>query len=351
MELTDRKREILKEVISRYIATGEPVGSKSVMQHLKKSCSSATIRNEMADLEEMGLLSHPHTSAGRTPTTRGYRLYVDSLMESYSLDFEERLLLQAILSEKDREKGDLLRDVTRLLARMTGCTVLAFAREGVGTIERFEGIYVNPGAFALVMITSQGRAVTRQLSPEVPLDRAGMERIIDVLNESLAKKELGALTVERLVALEKDLGDYRFFVAPLIRIIYQTIGQLGSDEVCVAGIANLLAWPEFSQPETARAAVAELEEPEKILERFLDPFPTGLRVHVGGGGKGLDEASFVLCPFRMGKGLSGAVCIVGPKRMDYAGAIAHLEYLSRQMGAARDFSPTLPLIENEGIKQ
>ena len=133
MELTDRKREILKEVISLYILTGEPVGSKAVMQRLKKACSSATIRNEMADLEGMGLLTHPHTSAGRAPTTRGYRLYVESLMEGYRLDFEERLLLNAILSEENRRGDEILRDVTKLLARMTGCTVLSFSREGVGT--------------------------------------------------------------------------------------------------------------------------------------------------------------------------------------------------------------------------
>ena len=350
MELTDRKREILKEVISLYILTGEPVGSKAVMQRLKKACSSATIRNEMADLEGMGLLTHPHTSAGRAPTTRGYRLYVDSLMEGYRLDFEERLLLNAILSEENRRGDEILRDVTKLLARMTGCTVLSFSREGVGTIERFEGVYVNPGSFLLVMITSQGRAITRQLSPEVPLDRDGMERIISVLNEGLAKKELGALTVERILALEKELGEYRFFIAPLIRIIYQVMGESGAEAVCVSGIANLLSYPEFADPASARQAVAELEDPDKLRERFRDPFPAGLKVHVGSEDKGLDGASFVLCPFHVGKGLDGAVCIIGPKRMDYAGAMAYLEYLARQMGTARSFASGLPLIENEGTK-
>ncbi len=350
MELTDRKREILKEVISLYILTGEPVGSKAVMQRMRKPCSSATIRNEMAELEEMDLLTHPHTSAGRAPTTRGYRLYVDSLMEGYRLDFEERLLLNAILSEPDREAGALMRDVTKLLARLTGYTVLAFSREDVGTIERFEGVYVNPTGFLLVMITSQGRAVTRRLTAETPLDRAGVDRIIAVLNDGLAKKELGALTVERLMALEKELGEYRFFIAPLIRIIYQAMGEINEDAVCVSGISNLLRYPEFSDPEDARAAVAELEDPTQLLERFRDPFPAGLKVHVGSGDTGLDAASFVLCPFHMNKGLAGAVCIVGPKRMDYAGAMAYLEYLARQMGTVRSFAPGLPLIENEGTK-
>ena len=329
MELTDRKREILKEVISLYILTGEPVGSKAVMQRMKHPCSSATIRNEMAELEEMELLTHPHTSAGRAPTTRGYRLYVDSLMEGYRLDFEERLLLNAILSDREQPGASLLRDVTKLLARMTGYTVLAFSREGVGTIERFEGVYVNPGSFLLVMVTSQGRAVTKQLSSEAPLDKAGMDRIIGVLNDGLAKKELGALTMERLLALEKELGEYRFFIAPLIRIIYQVMEEMGEDAVCVSGMANLLRYPEFADPASSGSAIAELEDPEKLLERFRDPFPTGLKVHVGSGDSGLDAASFVLCPFHMGKGLGGAVCIVGPKRMDYAGAMAYLEYLAR----------------------
>ena len=350
MELTDRKREILKEVISLYILTGEPVGSKAVMQRLKKPCSSATIRNEMAELEEMELLTHPHTSAGRAPTTRGYRLYVDALMEGYSLDFEERLLLNAILSETDRDAPSLMKDVTKLLARMTGYTVLAFSREGVGTIERFEGVYINPSSFLLVMITSQGRAVTRRLAPEVKIERKGVERIIAVLNDGLAKKELGALTVERLMALEKELGEYRFFIAPLIRIIYQAMGEISEDAVCVSGMANLLRYPEFADPEAARSALEELEDPALLLERFRDPFPAGLKVHVGSGEKGLGAASFVFCPFHMKGGLGGAVCIVGPRRMDYAGAMAYLEYLARQMGTARGFAPGLPLIENEGKK-
>ena len=350
MELTNRKREILKEVISQYILTGEPVGSKAVMQRMKKPCSSATIRNEMAELEEMELLTHPHTSAGRAPTTRGYRLYVDSLMEGYSLDFEERLLLNAILSAPDRDVPGLMRDVTKLLARMTGYTVLAFSREGVGTIERFEGVYVNPGSFLLVMITSQGRAVTRRITPEAPLDREAMETIITVLNDGLAKKELGALTVERLLALEKELGEYRFFVAPLIRVIYQAMGEISEDEVCVAGMSNLLRYPEFSDPKAAQSAIAELEDPGRLLARFRDPFPAGLKVHVGSGEDGLDAASFVFCPFHVSKGSEGAVCIVGPNRMDYAGAMAYLEYLARQMGSVRGFTPGLPLIENEGTK-
>ena len=183
MELTDRKREILKEVISLYILTGEPVGSKAVMQRMKKPCSSATIRNEMAELEEMELLTHPHTSAGRAPTTRGYRLYVDSLMEDYRLDFEERLLLNSILADPDRNGASLMRDVTRLLARMTGYAVVAFSREGVGTIERFQGVYVNP---VIPPATQPGNCLLRT-SYMATLTYELIEEALDIFEKVLKK--------------------------------------------------------------------------------------------------------------------------------------------------------------------
>ncbi len=345
MELSERKKEILKSVIDAYILTGEPVGSKFVAQNLKKPCSSATIRNEMSDLEELGLLEQPHTSAGRIPTGRGYRMYVDSLMEEYRLSFEETLILNALLSEaeRDREKG--IADMTRLLAKMTDYCVVTFSKENTGTIERFEGVYIHPRSFLLVMITSSGRAITKQMKNSFPIPAEGVEFLIEVLNDHLAKKELGGVTIERMAALENSLGEYRGLISVILQVIYDVMAEIGKTAVKTAGVSNLFRYPEFHDPDHARVLLSQLEDEDGLIARFAqDPAPS-LQVHIGTGEKGLDGASFVSCPFRIGKRRGGVVCILGPRRMNYAKAMARLEYVAKQISAVHGFEPTLPMIE------
>jgi len=347
MELTPRKQEILKEVIISFITTGEPVGSKALTGKLKHPCSSATIRNEMNDLEKMGLLEQPHTSAGRVPTGRGYRIYVDSLMEEYQLSFEETLLLNSLLSEKSRDTEKLLSDMTSLLAKMTGYAVIIFARERLGTIQRFEGVFINPRSFLLVMVTSSGKALTKQIHPEFHVSPDGVSFIISVLNDHLAKKELGGITLERMVAIEKELGEFGALIGPLIRIIYEVMADLSKISVQVRGVSNLIAFAEFSQADTAVQILRETEDDQALIRHFHEDLSSSLRVHIGTDGEGLDKASFVVCPFRFGKGLEGAVYIIGPKRMNYAKAMARLEYLARQIHSVHGFESHLPLIETK----
>ncbi len=347
MELSPRKSEILKQVIDAFIATGEPIGSKAVMANMKSPCSSATIRNEMNELEKMGLLEQPHTSAGRIPTGRGYRLYVDSLMENYTLSFEETLLLNSLLSDKGLEAEEILNKISDLLAKMTGYTVVSFAKEKCGTIDRFEGVYVNNRSFLLVMITSSGKAETRQVYVPFPLSPERVTFFIEVMNDHLTKKELGSVTLERMIAMEKDLGEYRSIIPLLLQVIYDVIAERDQLRFCVSGIANLLSFPEFQDGNMAEEVVRELEEDSLILERIGKELPSHLRVHIAQGDSGLDSASFVICPFLLKGGLKGAVCVIGPKRMNYAKAMARLQYLAKEIHAVYGFEPTLPLIETK----
>ena len=348
VQLSQRKKEILKAVIDLFITTGEPVGSKAVMDQLSRSCSSATIRNEMAALEKLELLEQPHTSAGRIPTGRGYKLYVDTLMEDYHLSFEETLLFQSLLSDVNRDTDLILSDMTKLLSRMTGYAVLAVAGERVGTIERFEGVYVSPQSFLLIMITSTGKAFTRQLNLEIPTDPEGVAFIVGILNDHLTKKELGGVTLERMLAMERDMGDYRGITGPLIRIIYEMMDAFGRESLTVKGLAKLTAFPEFGEEGALTDLLCALEDEKALLDRFRESDGQSMHVHIGSEEEtGLDRTSYVSCPFRLGKTLTGTVCVIGPKRMNYAAAMAKLEYLSKQIHAAHGFEPNLPLIETK----
>ncbi len=347
INLTPRKKEILKLVIDAFITTGEPIGSKAVMASMKNPCSSATIRNEMNDLEKMGLLEQPHTSAGRIPTGRGYRLYVDSLMESYTLSFEETLLLNSLLSDKIKDGQEILQKMGELLAKMTGYTIVSFAREKCGTIERFEGVYVNERSFLLVMVTSSGKAISRQIHVSLPLNRERVKLLVEIMSDHLTKKELGGITLERMLAMEKDLGEYRSIIPPLLQIIYDVTSETSRIHISANSIANLLSFPEFQEGKIAEETVRELENPSLFIERFGKEMPSHLRVHIGQGEKGLDSASFVVCPFRLKSGLDGAVCVIGPKRMNYAKAMARLQHLAKEIHAVYGFEPALPLIETK----
>lgn len=347
MELTERKSRILKEVIEAFITTGEPVGSKAIMGVLRPSCSSATIRNEMNDLEKMGLLEQPHTSAGRIPTARGYRVYVDSLMEDTSLSFEETLLLNSLLSDPLRDTEQLLADMTTLLSRMTGYAVACFTEEHLGTIDRFEGVFIAAGSFLLVMITSSGKAITKHFHADLPLSPEGVRFLIGVLNEHLTKKELGGVTLERIRAMSEELGEYRGLIGPLLQLIYNVVAQIGKESVLVKGAANLLSFPEFYEAGKAESILRELEDEKALRARFRQSFSDRIRIHIATGGEGLDDTSVVICPFRLRSSLEGAVCIIGPKRMNYGKAMASLEYIGKQINAVHGFEPKIPLIETK----
>ena len=347
MDLNERKRIILKEVIDLFISTGEPVGSKAVMERLKDPCSSATIRNEMNALEKMGLLEQPHTSSGRVPTARGYRIYVDSLMENYNLSFEETLLLNALLSEKKRNSEKILEDMADLLSRMTGYTVAVFAKESCGTVERFDGVFVTPRSFLLMMITSQGNAIPKLLQSEVPLNPEAVTFLVKVINEHLSKKELGGITLERMIAMEKDFGEYRSIIPPLLQLIYEVMEETGRTKCAVKGIANLLSFPEFLENRSGEIAVRELEDHEALKNRYVAEFPSHLRIHIGKDKPGLDSASFLTCPFRLKQGMQGAVCILGPRRMNYANVVAKLQYFAKEIHAVHGLEPSIPLIETK----
>ena len=346
MELTERKKRILKEVVDAYILTGEPVGSKAIEKRL--TCSSATIRNDMSDLEEMGLLHQPHTSAGRIPTGRGYRMYVDFLMESEQLSFEESLLIHSHLARKAENGTAFLDGTAKLLSDLTGYASIAFSRVPTGMIERFEGVYINPASFLLVLVTSSGRAVTRQFHLDFALDRERLPFLIGLLNAHLAKKELGGVTMERIVYLQKDLGELGVLTAPLIEMIYDMTADLSHEHCAVYGIGKLFSHPEFSEPETVRAVLEEVEDRERLSARFFADTAAGLKVRIGTDGRGLDKASFVICPIVLREGTQGRICLIGPKRMNYAKAVARMEDLATRINAAAGFVSRVPLIETKG---
>jgi heat-inducible transcriptional repressor len=230
---------------------------------------------------------------------------------------------------------------------MTGYAVACFMEERLGTIERFEGVFITTGSFLLVMVTSSGKAISKHFRSELPLTPDGVRFLMDVLNEHLTKKELGGVTLERIRAMEQELGEYRGLIGPLLQIIYDVVAQISKESILVKGAANLLSFLEFYEAGKAESILRELEDEKALRARFRQSFSDRVRIHIATGGEGLDETSVVICPFRLRGSLEGAVCIIGPKRMNYGKAMARLEYIAKQINAVHGFEPKIPLIETK----
>lgn len=332
MELSDRKKQILKTVIDAYIATGEPVSSKFLTDKLDVSLSSATIRNEMSDLEQLGYLEHLHTSSGRVPTNVGYREYVVNLMERYKLTLDEILLMNSLLKEKLKQFNDVFSETTHLLSRLTNYTAVSVSKKPKkGFIKRFECVFVDPLSFLLVMITSDAQVKTRHIHTEFELDAAAVADVALVLNNGLAGLEISAVSFERIMTMEQNLGPYRDLVAPILRIVYEEVSQISEYHLNVDGISNLLSYPEFADAVRARELVKLIEEKQELIEKMTVDPEKELNVYIGTEDGRLDSASFLVRPFSLESGITGAVGLIGPKRMNYSKAIAKLDYITSNL--------------------
>ena len=332
MELSDRKKHILKTDVDAYIASGEPVSSKNLTDKLDFGLSSATIRNEMSDLESMGYLEHLHTSSGRVPTNSGYREYVGNLMERYKLTLDEILVMNSLLKEKLNEFNNIFSETTHLLSKLTNYTAVTVSKKPKrGFIRKFECVFVDPLSFLLVMITSDSQVKTRHVHTDAELSPDVVMSINRILNDYLANTEIGSLSFDKIMFMEQSLGGFRDLIGPILRIVYEVISQLSEYELNVDGISNLLEYPEFSDAFRARELVKLIEEKQELIEKMTYDPQKRLNVYIGTEDGRLDGASFIVRPFNMESGVTGAVGLIGPKRMDYSRAIAKLDYITARI--------------------
>ena len=266
IELSDRKKIILKAVVDAHINIGEPVGSKYLAEITRLSCSSATIRNEMAELEELGYLEQPHTSAGRIPSDLGYRFYVDSLLQNYNLTEQEidkiNLLLRAKLSELDK----ILQLATKLASLLTNYTGIAVKpKAAIVSISRFEVLYLDRRSFVLVMLTTTGivRTKTFRLGFDIQQEEAAL--LSTVLNDCIANLPPDRITLPLIVEMEHRLGHNRRLVDPVIKCIYESLSDLDEGELRVEGFNRLLQYPEYSDINRLRDLFDLLEQKEDIF--------------------------------------------------------------------------------------
>ena len=344
-QLSERKKRILKAIVDAHIVDGEPVGSKYIMQDEHLNCSSATIRNEMAELEALGYLEQPHTSAGRVPSELGYRFYVDSLIESYAMTTSEITEINKLLKSKMNELDQILLAASRLAGNLTNYTSFVMKpRASSVSIKRFDVIYVDRHSLLLVMISDGGAVVTKRLSIEQGVSQLTASDLAVALNDHIAGLTANEITLPIIVELENAMGDKSGIVNPIIKIIYESMNELDDGDLKVSGMDRLLQYPEYSNKDHLRELLGALENKEDILDLVSDSDGEGVSVVIGSESsvKVMNNSALVFKPVvRDGKTL-GAIGIIGPRRMDYAKVVATIEGLAGNVESILNEGIALP---------
>jgi heat-inducible transcriptional repressor len=344
-ELSERKKRILKAIVDAHIVDGEPVGSKYIMQDEHLNCSSATIRNEMAELEALGYLEQPHTSAGRVPSELGYRFYVDSLIESYAMTTTEITEINKLLKSKMNELDQILMAASKLAGNLTNYTSFVIKPKASSVrIKRFDVIFVDRHSLLLVMISDGGAVLTKRLSIDVSVSQMTASDLAAALNDHISGLTANEITLPIIVELEEAMGDKAGIVNPIIKIVYESMNELDGGDLKVSGMDRLLQYPEYSNKDQLRELLGALENKEDILDLVSEPESDGVNVVIGSESsvKVMNNSALVFKPVvRDGKTL-GAIGIIGPRRMDYAKVVATIEGLAENVESMLNEADMLP---------
>ena len=330
VELSERKKQILKAIIGDYIRTAEPVGSKALTEGHALPFSSATIRNEMSELEEMGYLEKPHTSAGRIPSPRGYRLYVDELMEQPQDTGEEDPSLQSMMQTKVRELDRLIQEAGRLISSLTNYASVAVTPAMTQiSIRQFEIIAVDKMNFVIVVVTDSGTVKNKMVRTIANVSKDEAELLTYVLNQTLTGLPLSHITAERFDIVRRAAG-LTALLAPVAEYIAELIEELSDQKVFLEGTNKLLRFPEYRDMHKAQVLLDYMEDDRRHLlpaTRKID----GIQFFIGpeNGENPLSDTSAIYAKYDIGKIGQGVIGIVGPTRMDYAKLSAQLSRFAK----------------------
>lgn len=330
--LSDRKIKILQAIIEAHIADGEPVGSKYLAQDKQLSCSSATIRNEMAELEALGYLEQPHTSAGRVPSELGYRFYVDALLERYRMTNSEIEVINRTLHDKLHELDEILSNASRLASALTNYTSIAIKpRPATVRVERYESMYVDTRNFVLVMLFYGGVVKTKYIHLEYELEEEQQSALVRLLNLGLVGLTSEEITISVICALEKQAGVAAPVISAIVRAVYETMSELDGGDVRVQGVNHLLEYPEYADVGRMKDMLTMLEKKDELLDLIAtDAEEDGVHIYIGKENT-VDVMSNSALVYRQVKRdghVVGAIGIIGPCRMNYSKVIETLNQLA-----------------------
>lgn len=333
-ELDDRKLKILQAIIQNYLETGEPVGSRTISKYTDLNLSSATIRNEMSDLEDMGFIKQPHTSAGRIPTDKGYRLYVDILLLEKNKELEN---MKGILIEKADRLENILQQVAKLLAANTNYTTMITTPQYKKKVKLIQLTEIGDDQLLAVIVFEKNIVKNKIIKLNAPLNKETILKLNIVFNTFLQGLDLTSINLPVITKMKEQAGEYREIVNDILDAIVQAVAEEEELKIYTSGATNILRYPELSDIEKASELLYTLEEKKMlsnlIQHRMDDEESRGIQVYIGNETpiEAMKDCAVVTATYEIEEGVYGKVGIIGPKRMDYEKVVATLQNLMVQL--------------------
>ena len=356
-QLDERKVKILKAIIKNYLETGEPVGSRTISKFTDMKLSSATIRNEMADLEELGYIVQPHTSAGRIPTDKGYRLYVDDMMSEKEQNItnrenevavkeQELSSMKDMLGEKVEKVEELLQNVAKVLAKDTNYATMVTTPKVTGNKLKFVQLSQLEANKILAVIVMEGNLIRNKvITVSEDLSQENLLKLNILINTTLTGLTLEQMNLSIVSKMENQAGEHINLVKEVLDAIVDTISSADDLKIYTSGATNIFKYPELSDSTKASELIYALEEKQSLSDLVVDDDNSvdeqdsssnnGIQVYIGNETpiESMKDCSVVTATYELGEGIKGTVGIIGPKRMDYEKVVGTLKNLRDQLDA------------------
>ncbi len=342
LELSERQITILDAVIRNYLATGEPVGSRTISKYTDLNLSSATIRNEMSDLEEMGYIVQPHTSAGRIPSDKGYRLYVDHLIEQNDQKDREISEMKEFVIEKTEKMDKILKQAAKMLATNTNYATLVSAPDvNHNKVKFIQLSQVDDQHLLAVIVMNNNMVRNKMVNLYEALDNETILKLNILLNTSLNGLAMNEINLGTIARLKEQAGIHSGIVSDVLDALVQTFAESEDLKIYTSGATNILKYPELSDSDSAATLLSAFEEKEELASLVTESLSdsektdngTGIQVYIGNESpiQTMKDCSVVTATYDLGEGVKGTIGIVGPKRMDYEKVMDNLKTLKSQL--------------------
>lgn len=337
--LNERKKKILQIIIEDYISSAEPVGSRTIARKYDLGLSPATIRNEMSDLELLGYLEQPHTSAGRIPSAQAYRFYVDALIEPGTLTDNDMALIDGWYNERRRNIDDIFQSTAKILSRMTqNVSMVLTNQQTIANFCYLKFLPLDSQHAILCIVADDGSIDTNVVDIPLGMSSEEMDYLAGKMSKLLEDRNLSDISVEILQNVHTDVVEDKLIFSSLLQAVRKMTGRRQEQKVFLGGTKQLLNQPEFRDVERVRNLLGILEE-EKVLEDLLQGGEdSGLKVTIGSENKftGIQDCSMLQATYRLNGQIVGTMAVLGPTRMEYGKVISVMDYLHKYLKTILD---------------
>lgn len=336
MTMDERKKKVLQAIIQDYIFTAEPIGSRTIARKYKLGVSPATIRNEMADLEDMGYIEQPHTSAGRIPSQQGYRYYVDCLMKKHRLTKDEQGYITTGFREKVQDIGRVIQDTSRILSEMTNYTSIVMGPQfEQKTFRHVQLVPIEEGKALLVVVTESGFVQNRILDLPLDVTEQDLHQITQVLNAKLKGLNPDSIKLTLLNEIYSELSKHKRIFEAAVDLIQESFHLSQEDKVYLQGMLKMLNQPEFRDVNKVKTLLTLLEQDEVLHNMMLENAQneTGVTVKIGSENKyeGIQDCSMITATYHIDGKIVGSVGVLGPTRMEYAKVVSVVDFMTQNL--------------------